>query len=76
MADPKSYWPENTDDILYFPYETNLQSMLDEVKKIWPEVSLNDICIEARHIHTDCIGHDQYDSSDYTDFVVVTRKIN
>lgn len=74
MADPKSYWPENTDDTLYFPYETNLQSMLDEVKKIWPDVLLEDISIEAKHIHTEHLGYDLYDSTDYTDFVVVTRK--
>ncbi len=76
MTDPKSYWPENTEDTLYFPYETNLQSLLDSIKKVWPEVSLDDVTIEAQHIHTDHIGYDLYDSTDYNDFVVVTRKID
>lgn len=76
MADPKSYWPENTEDTLYFRYETNLQSILDFIKQSWPDVSFDDVSIEAQHIHTDHIGYDLYDSSDYTDFIVVTRKIN
>lgn len=74
MSNSNSFWPENTEDKLYFPYETNLQSLLDSVKQAWPDVSLDDISIESEHIHTDCIGYDLYDSTDYTNFVVVTRK--
>jgi len=35
-------------------------------------LTMEDIEVAIEHIHTSCVGYDQYVSSDYTNFFVIT----
>lgn len=70
----RTFWPDDTDTELYFSGEISISDLLARVKEKWPDCDLSDININAEQIQTDCLGHDCYDFSDYTDFIVVTRE--
>lgn len=79
-ADRNSFWPDDDKNTIYL--ESNrcfsLADIICMVQNKWPELSdldsLYSINISAENIHTDCLGYDSHDSSDYTDFVVITKK--
>lgn len=64
--------PDNTDTEIYISSETGLSEILEMCKEKWGEINFCDITISAEHIHTQCLGYDRYDSSDYTDFIKIT----
>lgn len=81
----KTFFPENTKDKLYIRSEDGLLDLLDRIKEhfrltdedfnlvsSYSEI-LNNFKVSAEHIHTHCIGYDQYDSGDYTNYIVVER---
>lgn len=68
----KTYLPDDTDTMLYFSHDTSLDELIAAARRKWGDaVKFECIDIRAEHIHTDCIGHDVYDPSDYTDYVVL-----
>lgn len=67
----KTFTPDDTDDTIYL-IAPSLSDMLDAIEAKWGFVNTDDIEISAENIHTDCIGYDLYDPSDYTDYTVVT----
>ncbi len=71
----KTYWPDDTDTTLYIlaSSDPTMQELLDLIDKKWPNTDLDTITIGSEHIQTDCLGYDCYDSSDYTDFITLTR---
>lgn len=73
---PNTFWPEDTDTELYIPSysNTSLADLIEKAKKHFGEdVSLEDLEIGSEYIHTNCITYDLFDSSDWTDFVVITK---
>jgi hypothetical protein len=46
---------------------------LDIAKRKWGEnIGLEDITIAAEYIHTDCLGYDGFDRSDWDNYLVIT----
>lgn len=71
----RTYWPDSNEKTIYITASVgpSLADIINTAQKKWPGCSLNDIEISAEHIQTDCLSYDQYDSSDYTDFIVLTK---
>ena len=69
------FLPDDNDNTMYITSSSSLdlKEILRLVKEKWSNTSLDNIEITAEHIHTDCIGYDCYDASDYTDYVVITK---
>lgn len=68
-----TFWPDDTRDTLYLT-ESDLDSIAERTTEKWPGIRSDEILISAEHIQTNAIGYDLYDSSDYTNFVVVKAK--
>lgn len=69
----KNFWPDNDDKTIYIV--SAIESLADiilMVRQKWPDATLDDVRIEAKNIHTSCLTYDQHDSSDYTEFLVIT----
>lgn len=49
-----------------------LLEIWERCRKKWPGIKMDEIGMEADHIQTSCLGHDQYDGGDYTDFITIT----
>lgn len=73
-------YPEDDKGTLYIScgmssFEIDFMDMLDRIKSHFgEEISLEELDITAEYIHTRCIGYDQFDSSDYDNYIVITRK--
>lgn len=73
--------PDNDENTLYVNCGSyggssfDLEHILDLARDHFgnPELALNEISIGAEHIHTRCLGHDQHDPTDHTNFLVITR---
>lgn len=75
MHGRRCFTPENTDTTLYIPAidSPTLGDLLERAAAHFgADASLDRIEISAEHIHTECLGHDCYDPSDWTDFIVLT----
>jgi hypothetical protein len=70
------FWPDDTStefylDCSYTSY--TMEDILERAVKIFGEVTLGALRIEAEHIHTDCLYYNSYDSGDYTNFLKITK---
>lgn len=69
----RSFEPDDTDNEFYLNSNytsVNLGYILEVAREKWGEdIDITDLQIESEYIHTDCLGHDQYDSSDYTRYL-------
>ena len=79
-ANRNSFWPDDDENTIYIKSNGGITSLADIiyiVQSKWPELSdldsLESINISAENIHTDCLGYDLHDSSDYTNFIVTTK---
>lgn len=75
------YTPHNDDAVLhiscgaYGMFGHSLAELIEMAQAHFgADIDLNDFQITAEHIHTDHIGYDLYDSSDYTNYLVISRK--
>ncbi len=74
-----NYWPDNTDIELYIETSSfgyTMEEIIEKARSHFgnPELGLENINIRAEYIHTRCIYYDQYDPSDYDNFLVITLK--
>lgn len=67
-----NYTPVNTDDTIYLIDKATLADIVDAVKEKWGDVHFDNITIESKYIHTRCLTYDQYDSSDFDNYLVIT----
>lgn len=69
----RTFTPDDNKDTLYINTwnGTSLENIREGIQTKWPGIKDNELNFEAEHIQTDCIGYDRYDSSDYTDYLVV-----
>lgn len=80
-ADSNSFWPDDDENTIYLEDSRwiTLFNIIYIVRSKWPELSdldsLDSISISAENIHTYRLGnrYDLHDSSDYTNFIVITR---
>ena len=74
-----SFWPDDDENTIYLEdcRWITLFDIIYIVRSKWPELSdldsLDSINISAENIHTDCLGYDLHDPSDYTNFIVITK---
>ena len=71
-----SYEPDDGENYFYLIQGCgwSISDIIDEARKRWGvSLSLDDIKIEGEDIHTDCLGYDCYDSSDWTMYLCITR---
>lgn len=72
----RSFWPDDDKDTLHLQSFGGLS--FDYIKEKMQQhfgacMEMEDFSIDADRIHTDCIGYDLYDPSDYTNFLIITR---
>lgn len=70
------FWPDNTENEFYLCNESpmSLKELVAEIDAYWEGVNdLDQIEISSEEIHTSCLTYDGYDSSDYTQFLVIRR---
>lgn len=70
----RSFEPDETDSEFYVATygTTNLGAILERARDKWgQDIDIDDIELQAEHIHTQCLGHDCYDSGDYTNYIRV-----
>lgn len=66
------FWPDETDTGFYLEYSTTLSDILNQARVKWGEdIDLTKLKISPQYIHTDCLTYDCYDSSDYTNFLLI-----
>lgn len=68
-----SFWPDDTDTKMYVVscLSHSISYLIDLARIRWPEASLDDIEISAEKIRTSCLYYDLYDSTDYTNFIIL-----
>jgi hypothetical protein len=69
------FWPQDTDNEMYIPGECNILDIVERIVLKWPNARLSQISIEPDYIHTKCLGYDQFDSGDWTKFLIIKRKV-
>lgn len=70
----KSFWPDDNENTIYITGEYSLGCILELIREKWGEnVNMDNIHINSEYIHTNALGYDRYDPSDYTCFTVITK---
>lgn len=72
----QDFWPDDTDTVMHIQCDSmppTLAELMDKINEKWPGSSMENITIEARKIHTYCLGYDLYDPMDYTNFIIITK---
>ena len=72
----KFFKPDDTETEFYMPYfgcGYSFQEIMQKAEKHWPGCKMDELEIHLEYIHTDCLGYDQYDPSDYTQYLRITR---
>ena len=75
-ASRNSFWPDDDENTIYLENSRwiTLYDIIYIVQSEWGNsVKLDSINIRAENIHTDHLGYDLHDPSDYTNFIVITR---
>lgn len=67
-----TFTPDDDENTIYLRGEYSLEDLDRIAQDKWPGASMDDIQISTEYIQTDCLGHDQYDPSDYTCFLVLS----
>ena len=76
----RCFEPDNDDKTLYIScgncgsFGFDIEQIIDQARGHFqnPDLGVEDITISAEHIHTRCLGYDQYDPSDHTNYLVIT----
>jgi len=72
----RTFWPDDTETKIHIQSDFSsitLAELLEKIEDNWPGASAENIKISVEKIHTDCLGYDLYDPSDYTDFIIIER---
>lgn len=64
----RDFSPDDTDTKMYIAADGDwtMDEILRLAQEKWPNIEWNGLKIGAEHIHTNCLCHDIYDPSDYT----------
>jgi hypothetical protein len=73
----RCFTPDDSPTVLHIQssFSTlSLEEILERARDHFgADVDLSTLTIEAEHIHTRCLGFDQYDGGDWDDFIVITK---
>lgn len=71
-------YPQDDDKTIYLENHlgmgVSLAYIIEKVKEKWPNVEMENIDIEAEHRHVTCLTYDQYDPTDYQDYIIIKLK--
>jgi|LakMenEpi03Aug12_release.lakeMendotaPanAssembly.Ray.scaffolds.fasta_scaffold375157_2 hypothetical protein len=72
----KEVLPEDTENKIYIEEMLlfSIEDLINICNEKWDNVKLSELKIEHEHIQVKCFGYDQYDSSDYKNYFVVTKQ--
>ena len=75
MSD-NSFWPKDTETTKYICGSISFTDLILRIREFWPNAAIimDNFEISTEYIQTSCIGYDLYDASDYTSFIVITKK--
>jgi hypothetical protein len=66
--------PDNDENALYlYGDNIDLEYLMESIKEYFGDNDLSKYSISAEHIHTSCLGYDLYDSSDYSNYIVIHK---
>lgn len=71
-----NFTPDNNENTLYIEsnYSMNLSYIMEKARQHFGEsIIFNELSISSEHIHTRCLGYDQYDSSDWDNYLVIEK---
>jgi hypothetical protein len=73
IAEIRTFRPDDTEDTIYINGDNywDLSEIRGKILEKWPGIEESEISLSAEHVHTDCIGYDKYDPSDYTNYIVI-----
>ena len=66
-------YPQNTAETLYIPSGETIEYVIDRAKKHFGVDDISELTISAENIQIRCFGYDQYDGSDWRQYLVITR---
>lgn len=70
----EDFTPDDDENTFYICEHACLSEIIDNARTKWgDDVSFENIDIEAKYIHTECLGYDLYDPNDYTRYLKITR---
>ncbi|USV41096.1 hypothetical protein [Xanthomonas phage BUDD] len=72
----RTFEPDNTKDVLYIDTtfsSVTMKELMEKIREHFGNDSIENFDIESNYIHTDCLGYDAYDPSDYSSYLVITR---
>ena len=69
----KNFWPDDTERTKYVFGSVSIAEIVELAAQYWPGCDLNCIAIDSEYVHTNCLGYDQYDPSDWTLFTTITN---
>lgn len=70
----RSFVPDDDENTLHIQQSSNLGDLIERIKEHFGQDSkLEDFSITADYIHTDCLGYDLFDRSDWTNYLIIER---
>jgi hypothetical protein len=72
----KEKLPQDTENTIYIEVSgiDTIKDLISNAQDKWgEEIELDKLKIEHEHIQVKCFGYDQYDSSDYRNYFVITK---
>lgn len=71
----QNYWPDNTESKFYLAYNPTLSDLIEHAKTYFGDrYNPDKIDISSEYIHTSALTYDVYDSTDYTNFIIIELK--
>jgi hypothetical protein len=72
----RNFTPDDDDDTMWIEAHytgIDIETILVKAKAKWPDVTPEQISIQAEHVHTSYLGYDRYDPGDHTNYLRITR---
>ena len=73
-----TFWPDEDEKSFYISDSATLKDIMERAAEKWPLLQqdqlIGRLSIDAEHIHTDCLGYDRYDGTDWTNFLHITLR--
>lgn len=70
----RTFRPDDTEDTLCCSENVclDLAELRKQTQAKWPGIQDDELVLEAQHIQTDCVYNREYDSTDYTNYIIIT----
>lgn len=69
----QTFTPDDTENEFYVLEDISLHYLLELIRLKWPEVLNQNVRITSEHIQTDCLPRYSQDSSDYTNYLKISK---